>query len=130
MASLNLNFRLSFELAPQLTLEEMASETTPDRFVCPVLQDGEPMIDPIRTSCGHVFERKVINELFSRAVAKREQNISCPLCRRKLSVEDVSKYFRLTQVIREWMSSRIPDPLQQAWDVAFDLHITYQCSQQ
>lgn len=65
-----------------------------DSFTCPIC--NKMMMDPVAIACGHSFERKAIQQYFSRGERK------CPTCKQELLYLDLTPNISLRNSIEEW----------------------------
>jgi len=72
----------------------------PVEFCCAL--DSRLMMDPVRTPCGHVFEREVL------AHALPDYNHCCPLSGTPLTLDDCVRLPELRRSISQWVRGRQP----------------------
>jgi len=73
----------------------------PDLFCCPITLTI--MADPVRTRCGHVFEREALDNWILTCGL---DHACCPLTRRPLRPADVAPAPDMAEAILEWILSQ------------------------
>lgn len=76
-------------------------------FTCPICLD--PFWQPVRTVCGHAFCEACLLKAVLTQLSQQTPDISCPLCRTHLHVDDVAADQALLTKMRQALSERDED---------------------
>ena len=71
----------------------------PDPFICPIMQDGEPMQDPVMAADGHTYERSGIAEWLAN-------NATSPVTNAVLRNQELTPNHQLKSQIEQWREIR------------------------
>ena len=67
----------------------------PDPFICPIMQDGEPMQDPVMAADGHTYEHSGIAEWLAN-------HTTSPVTSAVLSNQGLTPNHQLKSQIEQW----------------------------
>lgn len=85
-------------------LQQHVNDPALANFTCPICWD--PFWQPVRTVCGHAFCEACLLQAVLSQLSQDQPDVSCPLCRTPLHVDDVTMDQALLTRIRMALSER------------------------